>query len=442
MIDAIEAKAHGKSYARGHSVFWSLSVFLFFLVLTRDVFFINVPNIVYITVTTISYIYLNREESIAYTLMMIPLGNALAVNYIIGIGFIIMLQKRYVLPNKLWTPFIFLIIFEFLHFLVPPFDIVDYFRWMLCMIMLCAIAYTLEPVKEVKFISMAFVFATLVILTDILLQSVHFFGIEAILNGEIRLGNIKLTTDEQRLTDVIGDLNQNTIGQLSAVSVAILLILHYFKKIKTYVLLPLVTVFCCFGFLCMSRTFIVTILITFFVYILLFSKSIISFLHYFILSLILIYCVHVAMTRYFPQTVNATLVRFEEEDVSSGRKLIFKRYNAFMMEHPEYILFGIGNLDKSAKTKIHSPHNALQELFVSWGVIGIFAMCLILRNMYVALKSRTRQIPPRPMAWLVFVPFFVSVQSGQLFSMNERMLYFALCMLVLQIGVADNVENN
>ncbi|MDD4817140.1 MAG: hypothetical protein PHI85_04125 [Victivallaceae bacterium] len=187
----------------------------------------------------------------------------------------------------------------------------------------------------------------------------------------------------------------------------------------------------------MSRTYVIAISLTVVVYIMLVSKRWWQIFQYGVFFIVLFWSFQILMDHYFPNTIQSTLARFEEEDVTSGRTGIFVAYNEYMLNNPLYILVGIGNLAKSAKVHLHSPHNAIQELFVAWGVVGMVLMFFIIKNMYLAFKIRQHDLKPLRIAWLPFVPFIVSIQAGQLFSLNEQMLYFALCFIALQIHGKD-----
>lgn len=426
-----------ESYSFNYGKFICFIAVLFMLMVLRDLMHINIPNIIYILFTTCSYIAFSYEESVALTIMMIPLGSGLAANYTIGLGFIVLVVKKQVYVTKRWLPFCFLLVYEFLHMVIPPFVIIDYLRWAICMLMLMQIAYNpIEIVHDVAIVG-AFIAAALFMLIDIFAQTaIYSGGFDIFFSGNFRFGTINLFFDTA--TNVNSSLNQNTVGELAVVSIAMLCVLFYTKKIRPLLFMVLSGIFTVFGFLCMSRTFVIALGVLIIVYIILLpGNELVQKIKHILGIIAIMIVIYNVLIAFFPTTVETTLARFQEADVSSGRIEIMEQYNTFMEQSVLRMIFGIGNLNKTAKTGIHSPHNAIQELYVAWGIAGVFLMFTIIWNMWQVYKYRNYVKKNNRIGWLPALVVFVTVQSGQLFSLNEKMLYFALCFIALQIPAKE-----
>jgi len=433
----IKTKIRENNKATNSRIKFILVVISFMLLLVaRDIFLINIPNIVHTTFAGIAFIMFTYEECVAYAIMFTVIGSGVAVNYILGIGLLIMMvKKKSGIINVKCIPIWALLIWELLHAFVPPFFLLDYIRYVICMLVFMVIVYDDKSKIDPIFVLKSFLYSTLFVCVDIFIQTLRManYSLGMFMNSNFRYGD--MTIFENTLTDTITSANQNSVGEFCIISITILLLFLYSKtgnKLENGILIIL---FATFGFLTLSKAYLITLLFVVAFYLLTTYKlgSFYKLVKNLLLLLVIFGIFIFLMDQLFPNTIQALLDRFGSEDVFSQRDIIFKEYNEMLFSDPFNFLFGIGSQGKSAKTGIHSPHNSTQELFVNWGIIGFILMTCIIYNIITTAKNKINCNNIPAIYYITLFAVFLSTQAGQLFSMNERMLYFAVVFFTLNL---------
>lgn len=123
--------------------------------------------------------------------------------------------------------------------------------------------------------------------------------------------------------------------------------------------------------------------------------------------------------------------RFEIDDIGTagGRTDIFAMYNRFMVENPRYLLSGTGVLNYHEVTNIpNSCHNATQQVFVCYGLLGILMFTTIFIKTFL---QRSRGITYTNYIAVLLPLFFI--QSIQFLNPHYLMLPIAMAVLILRI---------
>lgn len=406
------------------------------LLLIRDVAQIGISNWMFIAYAAMAYVAFTYEECVAFSLMFIALGTGTPVNYILGVGVLVMLyKKKEGIFNPRWIPMLALITWEFCHGFIQPFSVPDFVRYAVCMIAVILIGSDEKTEIDSVFVLKCFLASTLFVCADIFIQTFRAVGYNwtYFVNAGFRYGDMSLFQNAAS-TAVQTSTNQNTVGEFCVISISILLIFFSNKIGNRKYTITLMLVYAVFGFLTMSKTFFLSLILLIALYIFSMYRDISwkkalgrTFGFICIVLLFLVF-----MQNVLPNTVSAVLNRFTGEDRFSERDVLFERYTEILAENPRILLFGIGNQNKSAKTGIHSPHNSIQEALVNWGIVGAALLIWIIANTVQVGKKRASVDRLPLLYYLPLITLLFFSQAGQLFGMNEKMLYFAVFVFVYQ----------
>lgn len=112
-----------------------------------------------------------------------------------------------------------------------------------------------------------------------------------------------------------------------------------------------------------------------------------------------------------PLLLDAFIGRFEGDNIETGgqRTILFAQYNEFLLNHPWNLFFGTSaQLYKEVTGLYHSTHNSLQQIWMSYGIIGF---AVIITVYFKALKHnylKKEYMACMPMLIIVF--FLQSIQ--------------------------------
>ena len=138
----------------------------------------------------------------------------------------------------------------------------------------------------------------------------------------------------------------------------------------------------------------------------------------------------------FPNVMQDYAKRFRVEDITTGRTSLMIAYHRFIVREPQVMFFGIGLQNFKEKLTLiyrvasNTPHNAIQELIVAWGILG-----LLLFVMFVLLMLRQSTKYNKKHVLLNYIPLLIILvksMAGQLLVSNYSMLalsyaYLSLC---------------
>lgn len=172
--------------------------------------------------------------------------------------------------------------------------------------------------------------------------------------------------------------NANNIGFLSAVAISFALSLFYYKKLAFIPFLILVSICFFCGLFAVSRTWALSVVFCIIFYFI-FQRENKKVGYAILIALVgLMFC----FLSKNDAILNVFIERFTGDDIETGgqRTTLFSLYNAFLLEHPINLLFGTGAQQYKEVTGIfNSTHNGLQQIWLSYGIIGflIFMLCYI-----------------------------------------------------------------
>lgn len=247
-----------------------------------------------------------------------------------------------------------------------------------------------------------FCIGTAVLLLGIIINNTLLMNQLDPINGVVRLGeNNELGNFDE--TRMMLTANANTIGYYSIAAISCLLVLQYYKKINSILFLILFAVSFYGGVLSVSRTWAILMIFSVIVYLRFMKHNIVK-------SLLLIGVLSIGVVVFLSQNeliLEFFTQRFTEDSTNlstaGGRTIIFKSYNDYLADNPFSLLWGEGAVYyKEASGIASATHNALQQIIVSYGLVGL----------------------------CIFICAFIR-STKKYFSKKELMAILPLCMMVL-----------
>lgn len=399
----------------------------------RDIFNVNIPQIIFLLVACFYYIIFDLDECIAFTATLAVWGSGFQANYAVLFGIFAILLKKYkrIVFSYEFILLFFIIVWEVLHALIPPFSIAEYTRHMVNYVMIWIVLFDRNTKFDYMLVLKSFLFATAFLLLDIFAQTLIYynFSLQKMLAAGVRFGNIgELTEQENALSN-----NQNLIGMFCGVSIGMLtMFLFYTKKKERIKYIIFIGFFLFFGLLTQSRAFIMLVLLAYFIAGLYYSvkhgKNVIINFTAVVLALVLVYFLVVLL---LPNVWQSVVNRFMVDDISGGRTSIFSYYNNYILSNPKVFFFGVGLQDilvKVSSTSAYSidavPHNALQAAFLIWGIAGIPIVLLIF--MFI-VKNASQDKKIKIINYLPLILYFSYIQVAQFL----RVMYILMILITL-----------
>ncbi len=378
---------------------------------------------------------LDYKRIIYMLCFLFPLSCGIPGNYIYPLLIVLLLikDKEYSF-NKLIF-FVVVLILELLHYGFYTFEIqlaeiVGYasFLFMLSYI----IADKSKDMDHAKCLTYFCIGSCILILAIIINTNLLTSQMTYVDEG-IRLGNSKDLGDFQAERMMLS-ANANTIGYYSIAAVACLLTLQYYRKINSVLFLVLFAVAFYGGFLSISRTWALLMVFSIFAYLLLQQKDRVKGL---LLVGILVIGAIIFVSQN-PLILDSFTRRFTQDAANlataGNRTVLFQAYNDFLADNPIALIFGTGAVYYGEVTQVsESTHNALQQILVSYGVIGLGIF------IFAFFKSVTKYFDRKNlMAMLPLCMTILFVQSIQI--LNP---YFLMCPVIvafsaLKMGAVQN----
>ena len=362
-------------------------------------------NKFYLVIATFGVAAVLDYKRVIYLLcFLFPLSCGIPSNFIYPLLICILFIKD---PQKsLNKVVLFIVIFlmEISHYGYYTFDIqiaeiVGYASFLFLMFYI--IADNPKDVDYGKCITLFCIGAAVLLLGIIINNSLLISQLDPI-NGIVRLGDNKELGDFSE-TRMMLTANANTIGYYSIAAISCLLVLQYYKKINSILFLILFAVSFYGGVLSVSRTWAILMIFSVIVYLRFMKHNIVK-------SLLLIGVLSIGVVVFLSQNeiiLEFFTQRFTEDSTNlstaGGRTIIFKSYNDYLADNPFSLLWGEGAVYyKEASGIASATHNALQQIIVSYGLVGL----------------------------CIFICAFIR-STKKYFSKKELMAILPLCMMVL-----------
>lgn len=363
----------------------------------RDVQGLAVSKFLILGVVVIYALLADYQHLMMMTAFTLPLIPGLPGNYILPILSVLIVFKgreKTKVPRMVFGLLVLVAVYELLHilFLSSTFALSPIIGYISSLFLLFYIGGTVDVEADDSKNALWFCLGTVVLFIILMISFNQFAGADFVESG-VRLGDVsELTGDD---TMVLGT-NPNNIGLYSIAAISISFTLWYYKRITFWILLLIIIPSFLGGVYCVSRTWMLTMVLFVFLFIVM-RKGKRK------LSSILVLLVAVLGIYMFFTSVNTSLfeaytTRFHGDDGTAGnRTTLFTLYNDWMFSHPWALFCGTGALPYREVTSLfESTHNAMQQVFISYGIPGLLLFCYLLYR--CIQKWRV------PHEWTVYIP--------------------------------------
>ena len=429
-----------------NKLFWVLIAFLFVLLSLRDFSLLNIPGFLFVVYLSIVFLVSDLEKFVSLLITLPVLSPGIPITYTLVCALFIFLFKFKVRFRAAIIVVFAMLAWELLHFMLYSFEIIDYLRFFVPYLLISLVFFSLKREN----INLLFVVKTFLVVSSLCMlvafvSSISQFDYSLIsfLKSGIRFGNPEEIA-EIEVTRYALSYNQNFVGLICLLNITICLqslYYKYFNKPFSFVILVLSLIF---GLLTMSRTFLICLLVALALFLITIIKRIDKLVLYLCVGMVLLVIFSVA----FSSTIESFVSRFEGSNIASERVDIFNNYNSFILSDPYRFVFGLGFQNLLEKVNYYSPirftnvpHNAFQEVFVCWGIIGLVLVSVFLFEIYKkAKKARLAKI--NLISLIPMITFFIFLQASRLFRMNSRvfLLYLVYATLVVSAYPLQQVK--
>ena len=342
------------------------------------------------------------------TAFVLPLTSGLPGNYLLPILCILIVAKggkRTEVPEGVWGLFIAISIFEFSHIAIlsSTLDMPQYVGYCSFLFLILFIGGSYDSRSDEAMNALSFCLGTVVMLVIIMMNFHQLVG-DSLLEGDVRIGNTNHYLDSDTMTL---RTNPNNIGLYSIAAISISSALWYYKKLPVWALALVAIPAFIGGVYSLSRTWMLSVILfgVLFYTMRRRGKRFSSIL----VILIAVLGVVFFFTRVNVSVMDAIETRFEGDITAGSRTTLFAAYHEWMFDNPWALLFGTGALPYKEVTQIfNSTHNALQQIFVSYGIPGLFLFFYLL---YRFIKKWS--IPKERMVFLPLLVIGFFLQSLQ-----------------------------
>lgn len=396
-------------------------VILTALILGRDLANISVPFIVFSSIVLVFGLITNSNGRLLLLSYLLPFCRALPYSemllIVLGIELLYSIKKIEV-HVKLYLPILGIVIIELLDYL--KFDIFSNEIVYLVLYMIYAtyvIDQKIAKHQESK-IAKAFSIGSIVAVISVVIREISDLGMDYITVYGVRFGT---ETGGRMVTN----FNSNELGMYCAIAASLMIIEYLNNKKKIHLILGIIV--SALGFVSVSRTYLIIIFMIWFYYMVKQLKSLKGILITIIMLIIIIYI----FNKFFPDFTSWIMEYYTKRnkqaalDGFGGRagimSILFNYYFASMWS----MLLGYSEM-YSTILKHGGAHNGLQEMLLSWGIVG-FMISVIWIFMLFKFRCPKSKIVSKK-ALMPFCIFLLFIQTLQLFTMHN---YLILMMLTI-----------
>lgn len=378
----------------GFGIILAMILLLAFL---RNVVHLPIPIVVLLLVACIPAIAGNTSQMVALMSCCIPFSTAFQYKYVLLLCIVCYIIKKHgrIRVNHLTLAILLMMVWELLHAFYGEFSIIEYLRGfaeLLCL--LCLADADMDKVDH-KLVLRALALCTIGVCATIFILQMQKAGwnISFVVAG-FRFGEGNAETENFGLS-----FNPNRLGFICNLSMSGLLLM-YIKKESAWYDAVMMVVLAIFGFLTLSRTYIVCLsLLLFLTFVATGTLKKGKLLNLFGMALVLVLA-FLAIYAVFPQVFDSVIARFLERDITGGRNNLFAFYDVHIWSSFLYWFFGIGQQNFVDKiTAIYGGtrqtcHNGFQQTWVAWGIVGVLLMIYLFAALFMCARKyhRSREI--------------------------------------------------
>ena len=335
---------------------------------------ISVPIETYTVVSLFVFIFCNKMSTMQYFIMLIPFANAMHIKQIAVFYFITTIAKSKCYRFRRSAIFSYLIILALQ--LIATFRCNDSLSTLvyLAAVLGCVLlwAHDFYDYKACHRLLRSYVYSFAVMSTFMIALTLKLAPIDKVLNGVVRLG------EDLYLGQSAFSTGANGLGMMCLFNAAVVFVLLSRQEIKKKNAIPLLVLFVVTGFMTQSRAFLLGCAFLTLYMVLCCTKNIIHRIKG-ILGIFTIVCVAIfIINKVAPNILQHFSQRFEVEDITNNRTDIMVEFFRNLFNDPVSLVLGAGLHRYSSvlgdNLEGMSSHNATQEVWLAWGIIGLISV--------------------------------------------------------------------
>ena len=415
------------------SLFLYLSIAItLLLIVVRDLGDLAIPGILIAVWVSVSALCLNKENTYSFAYAVLPLAVGIPGYTYLLLSSIIFFKQENTNRRQLF-PFSVLALLEIFHAFGYTFSfeiagVISFLSFLfLFFLLIFSEDNNINRKQSLLFYCIGTTFALIIVYARIIIDS----GFATLIAGELREGAAMGNYEDKQLDNHLM-MNANCIAYYSITLLSIAVVYyskHYFNRVflSFFFFVAIAT-----GMLSFSRTWMLVAGIIMLWFVLSNNKNKNTIIAMMVLVMVLL--VVGIYSGLMDEVLEVFAFRLENDNVESagGRLPLFKAYNDFVTSNIYYTIFGTGaTYYKQVCHLWNSIHNGTQQIFVSFGIIGLITYLFAARifvKKYINYSVKNNLI--------LFIPFLSSlifVQSIQFLNPYPLMLPFIAAACVLRI---------
>ena len=398
------------SIKKDNSIVLLVSVLLMTAALfARDLYGMQIGKTYFIALSLLPAIVMNYQSLVYYVFFLFSLTSGLPGNYIFPLLILALLIKK---PKSLsrngMICFAIVVFMELVHFVTYSFHVswsstVGYLSDLFLLFYFVTLK---DDSVEVKKCILYFCVGLAVFLFAIFYITQINGSFEMLLEENGRIGYSKSISGAEEGTMMLNS-NPNGLGYFSIVGISSIMVLYFRKYVNFWIMALLTILYVFVGALGVSRAFLLCLIGMVLMFFLFAGKNQgrYSFTRY---ALLFVFVIAASLFLYNTSFLyNAYTVRMTNEtmDTLGGRTNAFAAYNSYLFNHPLSLIFGTGAVhygDVISEIDV-SVHNGLQQIIVSYGLIGfVFFMYIMVRAIKICYMKGS------PVCLIPFIVSFIS----------------------------------
>lgn len=424
-------------------------VAMFLLMVARYLLKIDVPAIAFLALTLLPSWFGTKSEQLAMVASCIPLSVAFQYKYaLLILSAAILIRNRWKLNRSgAFMIILAMAIWEWWHAFYGRFSYVEYLRDFAELILLgLVISIDLDQVNYKLIIRSLAISVVGVCAIMLMMQLEQFdYNILAVFGRSahsFRFGQSNMESGVYAL-----NFNANNLGFICNLSTCGVLLLVSRREGTRFDIMMAVSA-SIFALMTLSRAAIVCLILIFFAFIFLGEGKILQKVFSGVVGTVVAVIAMMLLWIYIPSIFENIQERFDRADVSGGRTSLFLYYGQFLLSSPAYFLGGIGMQHIFEKVSpyfaVHDvPHMGLQEVWVAWGIVGVFMIILLFWKI-VSTSLSYSQGKRRAYQFMPLCLTLVFTMSGQLLTSSRTLmaLIFAyVCLCISNDSPKENAED-
>lgn len=413
--------------------FMVLDVLFVFVIVLRDCFSVGVSFGVFSGFSLVCGLLFNRKERFLLICTLLPFCRGLPFSEILLMILVIDILsniQQMKISARLYLPIAIIALIDMLDTLIIGVNSNELIYLIVYMVYFAYIVdqeiyYGIEDVAS-TFFSIATLFAIIIVS----IREINTMGMNYIMTYGVRIG---ANVEGMQVTN----FNSNELGLYCVIAIALLL--NKYMKNQKRIDLILAATLTMSGLVSISRTFIIVAVIAWLIFFCVQRKNRIKTL---IISTIITTIVVFAIFMLFPDLSNWIVEYYikrrqtESNDMMGGRTDILITNFEQMFTSFRGVIFGYSEL-YTATGIFKACHNGIEEIFVSWGIVGVGVIFYWFTALYRRCTFSIKKVLAFHLPVLCFV---IYIQTLQLFTMHNYLILLLLTFIAMSQGSTEGYE--